>query len=66
MTPEAHADDASDPHTPATLLLAAVLFSAAVSERFACPRARAARLVVAGIGLAGGVLVILSRPVTTG
>ncbi|HET6755693.1 MAG TPA: hypothetical protein VFH23_17280 [Jiangellaceae bacterium] len=56
----------SDVYTLTTLLFAAVLFFAAISERFGSERARAGLLVVGGIGLVAGVAVALGQPITGG
>ncbi len=61
-----HANHVSDRYTLATLLLAAVLFFAAISERFSVVRARATLLGLAAIGLVAGILVMLSQPITNG
>lgn len=73
---EAHADELfaagetantnSDIYTLTTLLFAAVLFLAAVSERFDYARARIILLALACVGLISGVAIALSQPITTG
>jgi hypothetical protein len=60
------ANDISDRYTLATLLLALVLFFAAISERFRVVPARAGLLILGYIGLVVGILVMLSQPVTSG
>jgi hypothetical protein len=60
------ANNVSDRYTLATLLLALVLFFAAISERFTVVRARAALLALGYLGLVAGILVMLSQPVTSG
>lgn len=60
------ANDISDRYTLATLLLALVLFFAAISERFSVPRARAGLLILGYIGLVGGMLVMFDQPITSG
>lgn len=60
------ANTVSDTYTLTTLLFAAVLFFAAISERFEYPRAQKILLVIAGIGLVAGIAVAASQPVTTG
>jgi hypothetical protein len=56
----------SDTYTATTLFFAAALFFAAISERFAFPRARAALLGMAAVGLVGGTILMVTQPVTTG
>jgi hypothetical protein len=56
----------SDVYTLTTLLFAVVLFFAAISERFSLVPARAALLILAAVGLIGGVIVAFGQPVTTG
>ncbi|MGH8950207.1 MAG: hypothetical protein ACRDX9_02170 [Acidimicrobiia bacterium] len=56
----------SDVYTLTTLLFAAVLFFAAISERFEYHRAQVILLILAGIGLVTGVVVALGQPITTG
>ena len=56
----------SDVYTLTTLLFAAVLFFAAISERFEYHRARLILLTLAGIGLVAGIVVALGQPITTG
>jgi hypothetical protein len=73
---EAHADDLfaagedantiSDVYTLTTLLFAAVLFFAAIAERFEYVRAQVAMLVLGGAGLIVGVFVALGQPITGG
>lgn len=56
----------SDVYTLATLLFAAVLFFAAISERFDFAPVRVALLTLAAIGLVIGLVVALGEPITTG
>jgi len=56
----------SDAYTLATLLFAAVLFFAAISERFEHRPSRMVLLGFATIGLIGGFATALSQPITTG
>lgn len=56
----------SDVYTLTTLLFAAVLFFAAISERFEYIRARVVLLTLAGIGLVAGIAVALGQPITSG
>ena len=60
------ANTVSDIYTLTTLLFAAVLFFAAISERFEYPRAQVVLLVMAGIGLVGGLVVAFGQPITSG
>ena len=60
------ANNYSDTYTAATLFFAAALFFAAISERFSYVRARASLLGMAGIGLVGGTVLMVTQPVTTG
>jgi hypothetical protein len=60
------ANTISDTYTLTTLLFAAVLFFAAISERFEYPRAQVILLVLAGIGLVGGLVVAFGQPITSG
>lgn len=60
------ANTISDTYTLTTLLFAAVLFFAAISERFEYVRAQVALLVLAGAGLIVGIVVALGQPITTG
>jgi hypothetical protein len=60
------ANTVSDVYTLTTLLFAAVLFVAAISERFEYPRAQVILLVLAGIGLVGGLVVAFGQPITSG
>jgi hypothetical protein len=60
------ANTISDTYTLTTLLFAAVLFFAAISERFEYVRAQVALLVLAGAGLVVGIVVALGQPITTG
>ncbi len=56
----------SDVYTLTTLLFAAVLFFAAISERFEYFRAQITLLVLAGIGLVAGIAVAAGQPITSG
>jgi hypothetical protein len=60
------ANNYSDTYTAATLFFAAALFFAAISERFSYVRARASLLAMAGIGLVGGTVLMVTQPVTSG
>jgi hypothetical protein len=60
------ANDRSDTYVATTLFFAAVLFFAAISERFAFAPARATLLGLAAVGLVAGTAVMLTQPVTTG
>jgi hypothetical protein len=60
------ANDYSDVYTLTTLLFAAVLFFAALSERFEYVWARVCLLLLAGIGLVAGLAVALGQPITGG
>ena len=60
------ANDFSDAYTASTLLFAAALFFAAISERFEYRRARISLLAFAGVGLIAGIGVALTQPITTG
>ncbi len=60
------ANTISDAYTLTTLLFAAVLFFAAISERFDYFRARVALLSLAGIGLVAGLGVAFGQPITGG
>jgi hypothetical protein len=60
------ANTISDTYTLTTLLFAAVLFFAAISERFEYPRAQKILLVIAVLGLVAGITVAVSQPITTG
>jgi hypothetical protein len=60
------ANNISDIYTLTTLLFAAVLFFAAIAERFAYVRAQVALLFLAGAGLIVGLVVALGQPITTG
>ncbi len=56
----------SDVYTLTTRLFAAVLFFAAISERFEYFRAQITLLVLAGIGLVAGIAVAAGQPITSG
>lgn len=56
----------SDIYTLTTLLFAAALFFAAISERFDYFKARVALLILAGIGLVVGIGIALGQPITSG
>lgn len=60
------ANTISDIYTLTTLLFAAALFFAAISERFEFPKARVVLLVMAGIGLVVGIAIAAGQPITTG
>lgn len=60
------ANDYSDAYTATTLMFAAALFFAAVSERFEYRRARLSLLAFGAIGLVGGIALALTQPVTSG
>jgi hypothetical protein len=60
------ANNISDVYTLTTLLFAAVLFFAAMAERFEYFRAQILLLSFAGIGLILGVYVAFGQPITTG
>lgn len=60
------ANTVSDVYTLTTLLFAAVLFFAAISERFEYPRAQVILLVLSGIGLVAGLIVAFGQPITSG
>ncbi len=56
----------SDVYTLTTLLFAAALFFAAISERFEYFRAQVTLLVLAAIGLVAGIAVAAGQPITGG
>ncbi len=60
------ANTISDVYTLTTLLFAAVLFFAAIGERFEYFRAQVALLVLAGIGLVSGLAIAFGQPITAG
>lgn len=60
------ANTISDTYTLTTLLFAAVLFFAAISERFEYLGAQVALLVMAGIGLLAGIGIAAAQPITAG
>jgi len=60
------ANDYSDTYVATTLSFAAVLFFAAISERFAYAPARATLLSLATVGLAVGLVIMATQPVTSG
>jgi len=60
------ANTISDIYTLTTLLFAAVLFFAAMAERFEYFRAQVVLLVIAGIGLVVGLGVAIGQPITGG
>jgi hypothetical protein len=60
------ANTISDTYTLTTLLFAAVLFFAAISERFEFPKARIVLLALAVVGLVVGLGVAFGQPITTG
>lgn len=59
------ANTISDTYTLTTLLFAAVLFFAAIAERFEYVRAQVALLVLGSVGLIAGLVVALGQPITT-
>jgi hypothetical protein len=60
------ANTISDIYTLTTLLFAAVLFFAAISERFEYFMAQVVLLAIAGIGLLVGIGIAVGQPITTG
>ncbi len=60
------ANTISDVYTLTTLLFAAVLFFAAMAERFEYLGAQISLLVIAGIGLVVGLSIALGQPITSG
>ena len=60
------ANTISDVYTFTTLLFAAVLFFAAMAERFEYFRAQVVLLVLAAIGLVIGIVVAFGQPITSG
>lgn len=60
------ANTISDVYTLTTLLFAAVLFFAAIAERFEYFRAQVILLVLAGIGLVIGIAIAFGQPITSG
>jgi hypothetical protein len=60
------ANDTSDTYVATTLFFAAVLFFAAISERFEYAVARVALLSIASLGLVVGLALMATQPVTTG
>ena len=60
------ANTISDVYTLTTLLFAAVLFFAAISERFEYYKAQVALLAIAGLGLITGLGIAFGQPITTG
>jgi len=60
------ANTISDIYTLTTLLFAAVLFFAAIGERFEYFRAQLTLVTLAGIGLIIGIAITLGQPITTG
>ena len=60
------ANTISDLYTLTTLLFAAVLFFAAIAERFEYVRAQVSLLVLASAGLVVGLVVALGQPITSG
>lgn len=60
------ANTISDIYTLTTLLFAAVLFFAAIAERFEYVRAQVSLLVLATAGLVVGLVVALGQPITGG
>jgi len=60
------ANTISDIYTLTTLLFAAVLFFAAMAERFEYFRAQVVLLVIAGIGLVIGLVIAGGQPITSG
>ena len=60
------ANTISDVYTLTTLLFAAVLFFAAISERFEYVRAQVILLVIASVGLVAGITIAAGQPITAG
>ena len=60
------ANTISDVYTLTTLLFAAVLFFAAISERFEYVRAQVILLLIASVGLVAGIAIAVGQPITTG
>lgn len=60
------ANTISDVYTLTTVLFAAALFFAAVSERFTYLPARLTLLTLAGLGLVVGMVIAFGQPITTG
>lgn len=60
------ANTISDIYTLTTLLFAAGLFFAAISERFEYFRAQVILLCIAGIAVIGGLVVAFGQPITSG
>jgi hypothetical protein len=60
------ANTISDIYTLTTLLFAAVLFFAAMAERFEFFKAQVALLAIAGIGLVIGLVIAGGQPITSG
>ena len=60
------ANTVSDVYTLTTLLFAAALFFAAISERFEITSARVVLLSVAVVGLLAGIVIALGQPITSG
>jgi hypothetical protein len=60
------ANTVSDVYTLTTLLFAAVLFFAAISERFEYPKAQMILLTLAGVGLVIGLVIAFDQPITRG
>jgi hypothetical protein len=60
------ANTISDVYTLTTLLFAAVLFFAAMAERFEYFRAQVLLLVFAGVGLVVGIVIAFGQPITSG
>jgi hypothetical protein len=60
------ANTISDIYTLTTLLFAAVLFFAAISERFEYPKAQVILLTLAAVGLIVGLVIAFDQPITTG
>ncbi len=60
------ANTISDVYTLTTLLFAAVLFFAAIGERFEYLGAQLALLIFAGVGLVIGLVIAFGQPITSG
>lgn len=60
------ANDHSDTYTLTTVLFAAALFFAAISERFDYVRVRLFLLAIALVGFLGGLVIVAGLPVSTG
>ena len=61
-----YANTVSDVYTLTTLLFAAVLFFAAIAERFSILRAQVFLISLAALGLIVGLVIAFGQPITTG